>query len=217
MCDMSFKRKLFTVILLAQVSASPQLDLPPYRGSDGSTQDGQSVYNSDYDRSVPYNVDISRNVNQNLDDGRRDGRYYDTTRYGDNRYDDRAQYDDRNRYDDRDRNGDPNRFNPNRPPSGDVRGLLQALDVQASQHCSNNVASQWYFETNVNEVTQLEAVSFCSYIHLSAFRGHTVRNLHWPFYKLSYLKGPTLKISIAKEASNLHYRVAYDRRGELLI
>lgn len=43
---------------------------------------------------------------------------------------------------------------------GDVRGLLQALETQASQQCTNNVAAQWNFETNVNQVTQLEAVSY---------------------------------------------------------
>lgn len=48
----------------------------------------------------------------------------------------------------------------NRPNvGGDIRALLQALDVQASQQCTNNVAAQWNFETNVNEATQLEAVS----------------------------------------------------------
>lgn len=43
---------------------------------------------------------------------------------------------------------------------GDVRGLLQALETQASQQCTNNVAAQWNFETNVNQATQLEAVSY---------------------------------------------------------
>ncbi|XP_050313314.1 angiotensin-converting enzyme [Anthonomus grandis grandis] len=41
---------------------------------------------------------------------------------------------------------------------GDIRSLLQALEVQASQQCTNNVAAQWNFETNVNQVTQLEAL-----------------------------------------------------------
>lgn len=45
------------------------------------------------------------------------------------------------------------------PYARDIRRLLQALDVQASQQCTNNVAAQWNFETNVNQVTQLEAVS----------------------------------------------------------
>lgn len=43
--------------------------------------------------------------------------------------------------------------------NGDIRKLLQDLDVQASQQCTNNVAAQWNFETNVNEATQAEAVS----------------------------------------------------------
>uniref|UniRef100_A0A6P7FKT6 Angiotensin-converting enzyme n=1 Tax=Diabrotica virgifera virgifera TaxID=50390 RepID=A0A6P7FKT6_DIAVI len=41
----------------------------------------------------------------------------------------------------------------------DIRGLLQALDIQASQMCTNNVAAQWNFETNINEATQLEAIN----------------------------------------------------------
>ncbi|XP_048526502.1 angiotensin-converting enzyme isoform X1 [Dendroctonus ponderosae] len=41
---------------------------------------------------------------------------------------------------------------------GDVRSLLQALELQASQQCTNNVAAQWNFETNVNQATQLEAL-----------------------------------------------------------
>lgn len=51
-----------------------------------------------------------------------------------------------------------NEFSRN-PNVGDIRGLLQALDIQASQQCTNNVAAQWNFETNVNQATQLEAVS----------------------------------------------------------
>lgn len=42
---------------------------------------------------------------------------------------------------------------------GDIRGLLQALDIQASQMCTSNVAAQWNFETNINQATQLDAVS----------------------------------------------------------
>lgn len=48
----------------------------------------------------------------------------------------------------------------NKAYRGDVRSLLQALELQASQQCTNNVAAQWNFETNVNQATQLEAVSF---------------------------------------------------------
>lgn len=50
-------------------------------------------------------------------------------------------------------------FDRNNKFNGDIRRLLQDLDVQASQQCTSNVASQWNFETNVNEATQAEAVS----------------------------------------------------------
>lgn len=43
---------------------------------------------------------------------------------------------------------------------GDIRSLLQQLDLQASQQCTNNVAAQWNFETNINQLTQLDAVRF---------------------------------------------------------
>ncbi|KAF7271170.1 hypothetical protein GWI33_015938 [Rhynchophorus ferrugineus] len=49
--------------------------------------------------------------------------------------------------------------NANRAFTGDVRALLQALDLQASQQCTNNVAAQWNFETNVNQATQIEALN----------------------------------------------------------
>lgn len=42
---------------------------------------------------------------------------------------------------------------------GNIEQLLQNLDVQSSQQCTNNVGAQWNFETNVNQVTQLDAVS----------------------------------------------------------
>lgn len=41
---------------------------------------------------------------------------------------------------------------------GDIRSLLQQLDLQASQQCTNNVAAHWNFETNINQLTQLDAV-----------------------------------------------------------
>lgn len=42
---------------------------------------------------------------------------------------------------------------------GSIDQLLQNLDIQSSQQCTNNVGAQWNFETNVNQVTQLDAVS----------------------------------------------------------
>lgn len=40
-----------------------------------------------------------------------------------------------------------------------LRQLLIEIDKKNSEECSLNVAAQWNFETNVNEGTQLDAVS----------------------------------------------------------
>lgn len=40
-----------------------------------------------------------------------------------------------------------------------LRQLLIDIDKKSSEECTANVAAQWNFETNVNEVSQLEAVS----------------------------------------------------------
>jgi hypothetical protein len=40
-----------------------------------------------------------------------------------------------------------------------LRQLLAEIETKNSAECSLNVAAQWNFETNVNEVTQIEAVS----------------------------------------------------------
>lgn len=40
-----------------------------------------------------------------------------------------------------------------------LRQLLTEIETKNSAECSLNVAAQWNFETNVNEVTQIEAVS----------------------------------------------------------
>lgn len=41
----------------------------------------------------------------------------------------------------------------------DYRNVLAKLDFLGTEKCSANVAAQWAYETNVNEVTQLQAVS----------------------------------------------------------
>lgn len=41
-----------------------------------------------------------------------------------------------------------------------VRDFLAQADDQASKECTNNVAAQWNFETDVNDATQHAAVSF---------------------------------------------------------
>lgn len=43
-----------------------------------------------------------------------------------------------------------------------LRQLLIEIDEKNSAECSLNVAAQWNFETNVNEVSQIEAVSITS-------------------------------------------------------
>lgn len=43
--------------------------------------------------------------------------------------------------------------------NSNIRQLLQQLDVAGSQQCNLNVQAQWDFETNVNEATQIRAVS----------------------------------------------------------
>lgn len=40
-----------------------------------------------------------------------------------------------------------------------LRQLLIEIDKKHSDECTLNVATQWNFETNVNEGTQLDAVS----------------------------------------------------------
>lgn len=40
-----------------------------------------------------------------------------------------------------------------------LRRVLAEIDQKSSFECSLNVAAQWNFETNVNEITQVEAVS----------------------------------------------------------
>lgn len=41
-----------------------------------------------------------------------------------------------------------------------IRDFLHTADEQASKECTNNVAAQWNFETDVNDATQHAAVSF---------------------------------------------------------
>lgn len=48
---------------------------------------------------------------------------------------------------------------PNYIPEGELRELLARVDSLTSQQCTHTVAAQWAFETNVNAVTQVSAVS----------------------------------------------------------
>ncbi|KAF5275952.1 hypothetical protein FQA39_LY00748 [Lamprigera yunnana] len=140
MCRLELKYiiLLFGVIC---VYADPQLDIPAHRDRNFDTN---SYSTSSYDRNL----------------------------YGTNQYDyDRTSYNGDHTYD---TNFPYNRDTPNNNPPAlnsdydrrgnspfhrDIRALLQSLDLQASQQCTNNVAAQWNFETNVNQATQLEALN----------------------------------------------------------
>lgn len=104
-------------------------------------------FNREYNRD--YNREDNRDYNQDLSGGQRD--FYNVNNGGQ-----------RDFYS---ANGNPNTENREQPGrddlryNGDIRQLLQALDLQASQQCTSNVAAQWNFETNVNQVTQLEALN----------------------------------------------------------
>lgn len=47
-----------------------------------------------------------------------------------------------------------------RMEDANLRRILADVDERSSAECSLNVAAQWHFETNVNEITQQEAVRY---------------------------------------------------------
>ena len=51
-----------------------------------------------------------------------------------------------------------------------LRQLFIEIETKNSAECSLNVAAQWNFETNVNEVTQIEAVSITLIFSQAHFR-----------------------------------------------
>lgn len=165
MCDISFTRKAVVLVLLKIVLAEPQLDIPPhndlnYRRNNPDFQRNNPDFqrtNPDYQRTNPdyqrANPDYQRTnpdyQNRGQDFGDFNRRTPQDFGYDVNRNDGRIPGNPEDpRYEDVDRNY-----------RGDIRQLLQDLDLQASQQCTNNVAAQWNFETNVNQGTQLEAVS----------------------------------------------------------
>lgn len=151
-----------------------QLDLPPLRDDRYDT--------NDVNRRQPQNVryDISPNEGQRYsqderyNDDREDNRRLQPTR--DDRYGDRRHPDD-DRYDrfegrrptqsptplrDNEGGGNDDRYGIGKRPNPNIEltNLLASMDFIGAQRCSSNVAAQWNYETNVNEVTQLHAVSF---------------------------------------------------------
>lgn len=91
--------------------------------------------------------------------GRDRDREYGPVDYDRNRPNDERRYnagrqpgfeDDRNRYD-QDRHS--------QLETAKLKKLLEKIDRQSSAECALNVRAQWDFETNVNEITQINAVS----------------------------------------------------------
>ncbi|KAK9881011.1 hypothetical protein WA026_014354 [Henosepilachna vigintioctopunctata] len=172
MCDVGAIRKVVIFLKIIQILAepNPQLNLPPYSSS---TPSYDNIYpKSDVNRKYdPY--DPNRK-NQDPYDANRDVYSRDNPYYNYNLgYPEEPGYSSprpinadgsRNEFPGGsgglfDPNNPDDRFKNRSPYRGDIRGLLQALDLQASQQCTANVAAQWNFETNVNEATQLEALN----------------------------------------------------------
>lgn len=121
----------------------------------GSTQDPRYV------------TEPSRYADQNLRPGNRgyQSDRVDINTLGSNnrdRYRDRNQ----NRYDvysDSGRGDPPRQYFEHDPQyslrEDEILKILAQIDISASQQCNMNVRAQWDFETNVNEVNQIRAVS----------------------------------------------------------
>ncbi|XP_056647590.1 angiotensin-converting enzyme [Diorhabda sublineata] len=177
MCDISApKQRILIIFMLIFYSAIAQVNLPPafipnsnnpqyrdnnfpnlYKPNDGRSFSGTTSYPPISSTPLPpydefsYNVNDPRNdYNQNF--GQRPSdlspnfvpkiNNVSPNQFGRN---EQRSFDDN--------------FNTRNRVEGDIRGILQALDVQASQMCTNNVAAQWNFETNINQATQLEAIN----------------------------------------------------------
>jgi hypothetical protein len=159
-------------LFLAISNVSCQLDLPPLRDErygNRRPQDDRYDYNDDrrQQQNNRYGLNEERRPLQddrfNSNDGRRPVQ---EDRYSWN--DDRrpAQDDRYDRNEGRRPTQEPpgrandgyDHNNARRPHEFDYRNLLASLDFVGTQTCSNNVAAQWNYETNVNEVTQLQAV-----------------------------------------------------------
>ncbi|XP_011498128.1 PREDICTED: angiotensin-converting enzyme-like, partial [Ceratosolen solmsi marchali] len=159
-------------LLVAINKVTCQLDLPPLRDDRYDSQrpqDGRYDYNDGgrAHQNNGYGLGDERRPAQDdrydTNDGRRpsqDNRYS----WNDGRrpvQDDRYDRDEGRRplQDQPGRGGDGyGHSGTRRPQEFDYRNLLASLDFVGTQTCSNNVAAQWNYETNVNEVTQLQAL-----------------------------------------------------------
>ncbi|XP_058791244.1 angiotensin-converting enzyme isoform X3 [Phymastichus coffea] len=149
-------------------------------------QDDRRYDDRDRDRQQPFQDD------RRYDDRDRDRQqpFQDERRYDDRDRDRQQPFQDerfdreRNRQqpfqDERfDRNGNRRPFQDNdryRPPEPDLRNLLASLDFVGTQRCSNNVAAQWNYETNVNLVSQLQALQ--AQRHYADFQFHSWQQIN---------------------------------------
>lgn len=99
-----------------------------------------------------------------------------------------------------------------------LRRILAEIDQKSSFECSLNVAAQWNFETNVNEITQVEAVS--TFSQNSQYKWFTVAkfiSINFTFITSSF----TLITSVTKKVTfNMHFlslNISYVECGAHLI
>lgn len=119
----------------------PSLDY----GNGGSVRNPSSTLRPYDDRNRDDRIDVTNDANFRRNDPnfvRSDPNYVGTNPYtfnrdGNNNIDDRVNY----------------------ASVQQVRDFLHRADDQASKECTNNVAAQWNFETDVNDATQHAAVS----------------------------------------------------------
>lgn len=57
------------------------------------------------------------------------------------------------------RDGTPDQVRTDYIPQGRITFLLEQANEELSQFCTNDVSSHWEFETDINEATQIRAVS----------------------------------------------------------
>lgn len=129
------------------------------RNLDPNDPNNRGFDNRNFDPNDPNNRGVGDRDfgSRNPGDREYDNRNFDsrnpTGTYGDSDRDDLNQNGFRNTYQGGRGNGYYNR------DSTALRRFLAQIDAQATEECTNNVAAQWNFETDVNEITQISAVS----------------------------------------------------------
>lgn len=145
--------------LTSSINKELTISTPDPRYYDNSNRPTDPNY-----RSRPYGDDRVDINNVGLPGSR-----YRTSTYPSDRDRDRDRDRNRNRYDVYPDNGGvrgdpPRQYFENDPQyalrEDEIFKILAQIDSSASQQCNINVRAQWDFETNVNDVSQIRAVSF---------------------------------------------------------